>query len=233
MTHALIDCSEHSTLDDFASSILVDDIDLDRSHSPVRSRNDGSFYLNMPTFRSLSRSPRSDTFTENKKIANVIIAKNLDESSKQIQLQALELIRTKRIYSHSTVQTAPKRFLFIVVLGGGQGPRLTKHLNDHIFISHFHDPEDGYPNCDEIDDDGDSISSVITKKTKDKVPNVSHDPLFPGKELDTLIQLSEGVKISVECKRYLQDIPSFLRLHRAVAGGISPLATRHFEKLVK
>lgn len=144
------------------------------------------------------------------------------------------------------MQTAPKRFLFIVLLGGGQGPRLTKHLNDHMFISHFHDPADGYPNCEEMDDDGDSVSSVITRKTKERV--ISQEPLFSAKvggyvpikylyssiqDVETLVQLGTNVKMSVECKRYLQDIASFLRLHRAVAGGISPVATKHFEKLVK
>lgn len=176
-THALIDCSEYTTLDDFANSILVKDADIDSSDSAMRSRHDN--YLDMPAFRSLSRSSLSDSSTENKKIANMIIAKNFDETSKHIQLQALELMRSKHMYSHSTMQTAPKRFLFVVLLGGGQGPRLTKHLNDHMFMSHFHDPEDGYPNCEELDDDGGSVSSVIARKTKERA--VAHEPLFPAK----------------------------------------------------
>jgi MoxR-like ATPase len=37
----------------------------------------------------------------------------------------------------------------------------------------------------------------------------------------------------VEVKQYQQNIISFLRLHRAVAGGISAPATKHFDKLTR
>jgi hypothetical protein len=37
----------------------------------------------------------------------------------------------------------------------------------------------------------------------------------------------------MEVKQYQQNIVAFLRLHRAVAGGISAAATRHFDKLAK
>jgi hypothetical protein len=114
----------------------------------------------------------SDTFADNKTIANVIIAKNLDEAPTQVQIQALELMRTKRIYTRTSVQNAPKRFLFIALLAGGEGPRLTKHLNDYMFISHFHDPEDGFPNLEDMYDDGDSISSVL-KKSPTQEPDSS------------------------------------------------------------
>jgi hypothetical protein len=72
-------------------------------------------------------------------------------------------MRTRHIYTRTSVQNAPKSFLFIALLAGGEGPRLTKHLNDHMFISHFHDPEDGFPNLEDIYDDGNSISSVVKK----------------------------------------------------------------------
>jgi hypothetical protein len=116
----------------------------------------------------------SDTFADNKTIANVIIAKNLDEAPRQVQIQALELMRTKRIYTRTSVQNAPKRFLFIALLAGGEGPRLTKHLNDYIFISHFHDPEDGFPNLEDMYDDRSSISSVV-KKSPIQEPDVALD----------------------------------------------------------
>ena len=99
-------------------------------------------------------------------MANIIIAKNLDEAPRQVQIQAMELMRTKRIYTRTSVQNAPKRFLFIALLAGGEGPRLTKHLNDYMFISHFHDPDDGFPNLEDTYDDGDSISSVVKKSPR-------------------------------------------------------------------
>lgn len=39
--------------------------------------------------------------------------------------------------------------------------------------------------------------------------------------------------MTVELQAYQQNIISFLRVHRAVAGGISAAATAHFEKLSK
>ncbi len=161
LSHAVIDCSEHTSLDDFAHAILSIERSPTRSNSPVRTRQD--YFLQTPAFSSVSRSPVSETFADNKTVANVIIAKNLDEAPRQVQIQALELMRTKRIYTRTSVQIAPKRFLFIALLAGGEGPRLTKHLNDYIFISHFHDPEDGFPNLEDMYDDGSSISSVVKK----------------------------------------------------------------------
>lgn len=151
-----------------------------RSNSPIWTRQD-SYFLGKPTFTSITRSPTSETFAENKTIAHVIIAKNIDEAPKQVQIQALELMRTKRIFTRTSVQNAPKRFLFVALLAGGEGPRLTKHLNDYMFISHFHDPEDGLPNLEELydddDDDGKSISSVVKKSPTqdfaDYLPRIS------------------------------------------------------------
>ena len=209
----MIDCSEHTSLDDFAYAILSVEGNSVRSNSPVRTRQD-SYFLNAPTFQSIAaRSPASENLADSKSIANVIIAKNLDEAPKQVQIQALELIRTKRIYTRTSVQNAPKRFLFIALLAGGEGPRLAKHLNDQMFISHFHDPEDGFPNLEEKYDDGNSISSVVKK------------------DIEHLSQLSDHATVTVELKQYQQNIISFLRLHRAVAGGISAAATQHFDKL--
>jgi hypothetical protein len=172
----VVDCSDSTSLDDFASAIFVDNVPP-RSESPVRTRQDSSF-LQGHAFRSVSRSPAPDNFSEGKKIANVIIAKNLDEAPKQVQIQALELIRTKRIFTHTSVQSAPKPFLFIALVAGGEGQRLTKHLNDYMFISHFHDPEDGFPNLEDLENDGDSISSVVRKKAINDQIEAASAPMF-------------------------------------------------------
>jgi len=155
----VVDCSEHTSLDEFANAILSVEKTPSRSNSPIRTRQE-SYFLHTPAFQSISRSPTSENLKDNS-MANVIIAKNLDEAPRQVQIQALELMRTKRIYTRTSVQIAPKRFLFIALLAGGEGPRLTKHLNDYIFISHFHDPEDGFPNLEDMYDDDNSISSVV------------------------------------------------------------------------
>ena len=161
----MIDCSENTTLDDFAHAIITVDSSPARSNSPVRTRQD-SYFLHTPAFSSFSRSPPSDSLADNKTMANIIIAKNLDEAPKQVQIQALELMRTKRIYTRTSVQSTPKRFLFMALLAGSEGPRLTKHLNDYMFISHFHDPEDSFPNLEDMYDDGSSTSSVVKKSPR-------------------------------------------------------------------
>ncbi len=177
----MVDCSEQTTLDDFANSILGEQNKTDRTPSPTKTRNDGSYFLQTPAFKSVSRSPLTDNSynnNDNRKIANIIIAKNLDHAPKQVQIQALELIRTRRIFTRTSVQAAPKRFLFIALLAGGEGPRLTKHLNDHIFISHFHDLEDRFANLEESLDDGKSISSVVRRPEREEELEVSLDPFF-------------------------------------------------------
>ncbi|CAG8981443.1 hypothetical protein HYALB_00013636 [Hymenoscyphus albidus] len=220
LSHAVIDCSEHTTLDDFAHAILSVDENPTRSNSPVLSRRDSrqdSYFLHAPTFQPITRSPVSEGFGENKSIANVIIAKNLDEAPKQVQIQALELMRTKRIYTRTNVQNSPKRFLFIALLAGGQGPRLTKHLNDHMFISHFHDPEDGFPNLEERFDDGNSNSSVV-KKSPSLDAGSFLWPTITAEDIERLSELSENATVTVEVLAYQQNIIAFLRVHRAVAG---------------
>lgn len=49
----------------------------------------------------------------------------------------------------------------------------------------------------------------------------------------SLAELSKKVTVTAEMKAYLQNIVTFLRLHRAVGGGISPRATNHFDILVR
>lgn len=104
-------------------------------------------------------------------IANIIIAKHLDRAPKAVQIQALELLRTRRIFTRTSVQPAPKQFLFIALVGAASGgqARVTKHLNDFFYISHWHDSdEDGFPHLDrdyngeqDYDDDGESSDADI------------------------------------------------------------------------
>jgi len=224
LTYTHIDCSEHTTLGDFADGLLV----VDNSSQNGLTRQD--YFVSSPTFRSMPRSTTVEK-DENKKIANVIIAKNLDEAPQNVQIQALELMRTKRIFTRTNVQAAPKPFLFIALLAGGEGPRLTKHLNDYIFISHYHDPEDGFPNIEDTYSDSDSLSSVVKKS-----PGLEHNealPRIPASDIDTLAHQSSIATASVEVRRYQHNVISFLRLHRAVGGGISAMGTKYFEKLTR
>jgi len=231
LAHAVIDCSEHTTLDDFVHDILSVEESPNLSTPPVRTRQD-SYFLHTPHFQPLGRSSPADTFSDNKSMANVLVAKNLDEAPQKVQIQVLELMRTKRIYTRTSVKSAPKRFLVIAVLAGGEGPRLTKHLNDYMFISHFHDPEDGFPNLEDMYDDGTSVSSVVKRNPKLDLEWLL-SPKITAANVDTLTSLSNETTVSMEVKQYQQNVIAFMRVHRAVAGGISATATRHFDKLTK
>ncbi|KAI1422135.1 hypothetical protein F5Y12DRAFT_645680 [Xylaria sp. FL1777] len=104
---------------------------------------------------SPSKASFLSTATQQQQIANVVLARNLDSASKAVQIQCLELMRTRKIFTRTPAQACPKQFLLIAVLGSesaGQA-RLTKHLNDHFYISHWQDPEDGFGHMEEEEDE--------------------------------------------------------------------------------
>lgn len=63
-----------------------------------------------------------------------------------------------------------------------------------------------------------------------KVPT-NQEALISENEIVRLAKLSEEVEIDVDVIRYTMNIVSFLRMHRAVADGITPAATKHLEHL--
>ncbi|KAI0514432.1 hypothetical protein F5B22DRAFT_611574 [Xylaria bambusicola] len=105
---------------------------------------------------SPSRASLPSAATQQPQIANIILARNLDVAPKAVQIQCLELMRTRRIFTRTAVQACPKQFLLIAVLGSESAgeARLTKHLNDHFYISHWQDPEDGFPHMEEEQEGG-------------------------------------------------------------------------------
>ncbi|CAJ2507714.1 Uu.00g089000.m01.CDS01 [Anthostomella pinea] len=108
--------------------------------TPLRALSPISPSLNTPSYA-----------TPTPQIAPVVLAKNLDRAPKAVQIQALELLRTRRIFTRTSVQTCPKQFLFVAVLGAGA--RLTPHLNDFFYIAHWHDPEDGFAHLEEEEEE--------------------------------------------------------------------------------
>ncbi|AEO62628.1 uncharacterized protein THITE_2107016 [Thermothielavioides terrestris NRRL 8126] len=202
LNSAIISCHAHTTLDEFATGLLVPPVRAPpspsntRSVSPYHPRREqshssmggggpasasGSYFPINPSPRTgVPVSPGtpsigasgSSSQTSQPRIANVILAKDLNRAPRAVQIQALELLRTRRIFTRTSVQTAPKQFLFIALVGApssGQA-RVTPHLNDFLYLSHWHDPdEDGFPYLDEelgrqnpddeLDDDGASTTS--------------------------------------------------------------------------
>lgn len=305
---AVISCTPNTTLDDFASALL--------SHPSSSTANSPT-----STFRSPSplatRSPRhkhqhsqdgpssylhhssAGYSSANPTIAPVILAANLDTAPKAVQIQALELLRTRRVFTRTSVHTAPKTLLFVAVVSDDRpGEGLNRWLNDWFYLAHAHSSDDGYPNLeeddgdeeedyqtslglhdlvaeghndartekssrsiyhDDDDDDGTtstaSSPSVVVKPPTLRVPSFSSpsrqarsgklpatahadthatdEPIITESDISHLSQLSQQVHVDIDVARYQMNIVSFLRMHRAVGGGVSPTATKHLEQLTK
>lgn len=293
---AVVDCTPHTTLDDFASSLLLhphaSSPTTTRSISPYLSRTGQESYFPVSHSHGHNHSnqnqsgyisgrghgpsspltPTSPTGAgPHSQIANVILAKNLDHAPKAVQIQALELLRTHRIFTRTSVQTAPKTFMFVAVLGADSGgvARVTPHLNDFFYVAHWVDPdEEGFAHLD--GDDGDSSSmassnarengnvrgdgddaasiastaSVVKRRSRTsgslfRSPKAINSaafpkpPVFSTSDISHLRQATLRVSVDIDVTRYQMNIVSFLRMHRAVGGGITPQATRHFETLMK
>ncbi|KAK4075969.1 hypothetical protein Trihar35433_2529 [Trichoderma harzianum] len=237
----VVNCHPSTTLEDFASALLLQPQQTPlNSASPAISpftRNDSYFALNSLS-NHRSSTPLSPRTFLSPQIAHFVIAKNLDRAPRVVQIQALELLRTRRIFTRTSVQAAPKQFVFIPVLGAASGgeAHVTAHLNDFFSVAHWHNPEDGYVNLDEAesrnkdDDETASTESVVKKASNDTTPSTA---LISDIEISQLAKLSQEVQIDIDILRYQMNIISFLRMHRAVAGGITPAATKHLHQLVK
>ncbi|KAI6785076.1 uncharacterized protein J7T54_008170 [Emericellopsis cladophorae] len=209
---AVINCDSTTTLDTFAASLLVKNQQTPTATAYASTNS----HLALHAQRQKPKSSDQNSLH----IANFILARNLHSAPHAVQIQALELLRTRRIFTHTAVHAAPKQFLFLPVLGAERGgaARVTKHLNDYMFIGHWHDPEDGYVNLE----DGDDNVDVETASTGSVV-----------KDIARLSTLSRQVDVDINVTRYRMNIISFLRMHRAVADGISPTATKHLELLCR
>ncbi|KAF1970649.1 hypothetical protein BU23DRAFT_581979 [Bimuria novae-zelandiae CBS 107.79] len=236
LTWAVLECSESTTLDEFGTGILVGGEDEDYFGS-VNDNPRGDFSQG-PSQKSNERVPRSArpfTRLDSRRIANLVVAKNLNQASNQVQIQALELIRGKRNYTRTAVHAAPKPFLFIALNAVGTAP-LSLHLSDHICISHKHQLEDGLPNLEELQRKGriyedDASTSSVVRSHPETYEHRDGPVVFSAADLAELSDLVAKVRISTEVRAYLHNIVVFMRLHRAVGGGISAMATRHFSLL--
>lgn len=261
LTSTVVQCHAHTTLDDFANAILL--VPPPRASSPTNTRSNSPFHSRHPHHdpnpsSSYFPSPSTPAAPKQPQLANVVLAKHLDRAPLAVQIQALELIRTRRIFTRTSVQTAPKQFLVVAVLGAPSGGRahVTPHLNDFFYLAHWHDADaDGFDYLDDdgaadssyADDDGASTmssTSVVVKphhrsggggKRTSSFDGLSIRPPAVISEADIalLAQLSRQVAVDVDVARYQMNIVSFLRTHRAVGGGVTPTATKHFEQLMR
>lgn len=198
-------------------------------------------------FRSHHQQTYGDD-SEQQKIADVVVAKNLNITYHNVQIQVLELIRGKRIFTRTAVHTAPKRFLFIALLPIEGGMRLIPQLNDHIFISHRHlssseeEDEDEARPAPSLSDDASESSVIHSPPITPGIGSPSHRsslhsaaatnrPIMTTFDITSLIASTSTARLDSEVRSYLHNISIYLRMHRAVAGGISALATRHLLSL--
>ncbi|GFF26307.1 hypothetical protein IFM46972_01735 [Aspergillus udagawae] len=254
-TYKILECSSATSLEDFYSEILVSDVS--KASAPYSRPRKGaeslSIHLNTTEPRDRTRSPGFRNLFGDKKVVDIVIAKNFNYVDEDIQLRALEvgfldhhddallnhrqLMRSKRLNTNHGPIEAPPDFLFVplVVRSSDQlHPRLNHHLNDHLILSHFHDPTDGYVHLEENTDwlsDGQLSTSSVVRKSDAQLKNQS--PAVDQNLLDKIQHLSASVSVGADIIRYQQDIVVFLRLSRAVAGGITARSNMQFTKLSK
>ncbi|KAK3113377.1 hypothetical protein LTR53_009367 [Teratosphaeriaceae sp. CCFEE 6253] len=213
---AVVDCS-NITVDDFSEAILVDSLDTFQAASghqdPVRNNSRLAADLYPSRGHSPARHGSHSNNLDDRRIADVIIATNLDLAGSSVQVQALELLRTKRIFTRMAMHTASREFLFIVVASRPDA-RLSHHLNDMFGLSHYHE-----------DDAGLSYGDVVVEK-----PAM---PIFSRDEIKALLAQADEVRLTAEVDAYLHNVVVFMRQSRSVKSGVTATATRHLRAVAK
>ncbi|KAK5092681.1 hypothetical protein LTR70_006751 [Exophiala xenobiotica] len=166
--------------------------------------------------KSVRRSSRDDGRLDDRMIKNVVIAKGFNFADEYVQIQAIEIINNKRFLSPSSKDI-----------------RLIPHLNDDVFISHYHLAEHGFANLEELDHSVVSDGSSGPSKQRSSWESTQRSRLISKGVIDEIRSLGEAAAITPEVRRYLQDIITFLRLERGVDGGITPRATTQFVALAQ
>ncbi|KAK8220124.1 hypothetical protein M8818_000540 [Zalaria obscura] len=236
LTFAVVECSENTSLDDFREAVLVDG--PDEFHDSYESHpTDHNIHLRLPQSLpsrqpSVQSSNQSNRLDE-RRVADVVLAKNLSTANHQVQIQALELIRTKRLFSHTAMHATSHNFLLVVIQPLGLPP-LTKHLNDLFAISHHHSNADGFPNLEDasqsrLDDGNASIASSNRSMTSDM--GEQNGAVFSQADIDALRHATVQTHTTAEVMAHLHHIPIFMKLSRWIAGGVSAMATRQLRSI--
>lgn len=205
---AVIDCSSTTTVDHFSEALLVDMAD---DFEDAVERRDDPVELSWAPHRghSPARFGSLGNTLDDRRIADVVIAHRLDRAGTNVQVQTLELLRTKRIFTRTSMHVAPKDFLFVVVLSKPNA-KLSHHLHDMFALSHSHAPEDGLPHLD---------STLQTDAYASR--------LFSTDNIRHLRSLADQARLTGEVAAYLHNIVVFMRMSRYIKGGVTAAATRH------
>ncbi|KAJ5894238.1 hypothetical protein N7495_005929 [Penicillium taxi] len=237
LSYSIVDFDSTTTIEEIHNDILT--VDARKSQErPLYSRRKTGSSSSVSAYLSLqdrSKSPIPSLAPDEINVVNVIIAKNFNLVNDDLQVQALHLMRTRKLAIEMKILNAPADFMFLPLVARDSDqlqPLLKAHLNDNLLVSYFHDPMDGYMYLEESDwlSDGQlSASSVIHKpKHAEKITAKVNQTM-----IEKLREETDAVTTSAEVARYIQDIIVFLRLSRAVAGGISAKANIQFSRLAK
>ncbi|EXJ55893.1 hypothetical protein A1O7_08824 [Cladophialophora yegresii CBS 114405] len=243
LSYIILDRDDLQSINAFGAAILDDDNADDdgalyESDADVANPGMLSPKLASVDFRAAPSSLLERSKLDTRKVVNVVIAKDFNYAHQDVQIQALDLIRRRRVYSRTTVHLAPKTFLLLpLVTTSSKHIRLNKHLSDRIFMSHSHSAEDGFPNLEELDGaassedhgSGYSYSHSPSARRQETIASRRID----AKLIEQLRAQSQATTVTPEIRRYLQDVVVFLRMERGVDGGISPYATTLFLALAK
>ncbi|KAJ5107263.1 hypothetical protein N7456_003938 [Penicillium angulare] len=238
LSYSIVDCGSATSIEEIYNEILTADarkVQIRPSYSRVKTGSSSNVSSYVTGHQERSKSPIPGGQADEPNVAHIIIAKNLNLSNEDIQVQVIQLMRTRKLVTEVGLLHAPQDFMFVPLVVQdyyGQNPLLNVHLRDQLFISHFHEAANGYVYLEENDwlSDGQiSASSVIhtPKHSQKKTAKVS--PVT----MDQLRGAVSSVTTSAEVVRYIQDIVVFLRLSRAVAGGVSARANSQFGNFAK
>ncbi|KAJ5977959.1 hypothetical protein N7501_001301 [Penicillium viridicatum] len=234
-SYCILDCSSATSIDDIFNDVLT--ADARANYRPSRPWLTTESSSKRSSYKSLGDYNKSPTpFSQlSSNVVNIVVAKDFNFVSDDIQMHMLQLMRSRELVTESGTLIAPQDFLFIPLVARDSDqlkPPLNFHMNDNLFISHFHSPEDGYTYLEENDwlSDGQISASSVIHKSKGKQPkSTTVNQLV----MEQLRETSVSVSMSAEVVRYIQDIVVFLRLSRAVAGGVSANANIQFSRFAQ
>ena len=117
--------------DDLQSTDKFGDLILDENH---KFANEADFDSDSDAIAALkghladvsfkgSRSSQVEHNLDTRMVVNVIIAKDFNYASHDVQIQVMELMLRRRIFSKTTVHPVPKTFLFLPIVANS-----TKHI---------------------------------------------------------------------------------------------------------
>ena len=122
------------SVEKFVESILDEDHNFG-SQSDLESDNEGGTTVKSRiqniNFKS-SRASNVEKSLDSRMVVHVIIAKDFNSASHDVQIQVMELMLKRRIFSRTTVHPVPKTFLFLPIVATSTKDVL---LNHHLVCS--------------------------------------------------------------------------------------------------